>query len=306
LIAATFRLDSFGGRGIDHVLTDQSRLSLFAQFYDTYRAVDVLAAHPGIDPSRIAVMGFSRGGSAALYTSMYRFQHLHGPTKTRIAAHLPFYPACNIQFIGELDVANAPIREFHGTADDATLAATCRDYITRVNAAGKDAFMTEYPGAHHGFDDPNARPGLVNQSEQTSRNCQRREEDGKIVNVETGKPFTWNDSCVEFGPTSGYDKAATEAARRREEIFDGNISAQLIWPMLAKLASKWKWNLYGNLPVETRCLKSRIALTRPETGILRRFFDPKVDCFNCFHLINGWRDTPIEPRVSNSADFMSI
>lgn len=37
---ATFRLDSFGGRGIDQVETDQSRLSSFAQFYDTYRAVE--------------------------------------------------------------------------------------------------------------------------------------------------------------------------------------------------------------------------------------------------------------------------
>ncbi len=216
---ATFRLNSFGGRGIDQVETDQSRLSPFAHIYDTYRAVDVLAAHPRIDPSRIAVMGFSRGGSAALYTSIRRFQALHGPTKARIAAHLSFYPACNIHFVDELDIADAPVREFHGAADDTTLAATCLDYITRLNAAGKDAVMTEYPGAHHGFDNPDARSISVIQSAQSSRNCQRREEDGKILNVETGKPFTFNDACVELGSTVGYDKAATEAAQATVKQF---------------------------------------------------------------------------------------
>ena len=213
---ATFRLDSFGGRGIDNLMTDQTRLSLVTRFYDTYRAVDVLAAHPRIDPSRIAVLGYSSGGTTALYTTLRRFQDLHGPTKTRIAAHLSFYPACNIQFIDELDVADAPIREFHGSADDQTLAAPCRDYIARLNAAGRDAVMTEYPGAHHGFDIPGA---LFNPSAQTSRNCQRREEDGKIVNVATNKPFTSNDACMELGSTERYDKAAAEAAQAEVKKF---------------------------------------------------------------------------------------
>ena len=215
---ATFRLDSFGGRGIGEVEIHPSRLSFLAQFYDTYRAVDVLATHPRIDPSRIAVMGFSRGGSAALYTSMRRFQTLHGPRKTRIVAHIAFYPACNIQFVDELDVADAPIREFHGAADNTTLAATCRDYVTRLNDAGKDAVMTEYRGAYHGFDVADARPGFVGGA-QTSRNCQRREENGKIVNVATGKPFTYTDACMELGESRGYDKAATEAAQAAVKKF---------------------------------------------------------------------------------------
>jgi dienelactone hydrolase len=216
---ATFRLNSFGGRGIDQVETDQSRLSFFIQIYDTFRAIDVLAAHPRIDPTRIAVMGFSRGGSAALYTSMRRFQDLYGPTKAHIAAHLSFYAACNFELVGELNVADAPIREFHGSADNWTLAAPCRDYIAHLSAAGKDAIMTEYPGVYHAFDNPGAPPRYVIGSAQTSRNCQRREENGKLVNVATGKPFSYNDACVELGPTVGYDKAATEAAQAAVKKF---------------------------------------------------------------------------------------
>lgn len=78
--------------------------------------------------------------------------------------------------------------------------------------------MIEYRGAYHGFDIPDARPGL-NKSAQTPRNCQRREENGKIVNVSTGKPFTYADACMAPGETSGYDKAATEAAQATVKKF---------------------------------------------------------------------------------------
>ncbi|MFH7422852.1 carboxymethylenebutenolidase, partial [Pseudomonas syringae pv. tagetis] len=57
------------------------------------------------------------------------------------------------------------------------------------------------------------------QSAQSSRNCQRREEDGRILNDETGKPFTFNDACVQLGSTVGYDKAATEAAQATVRTF---------------------------------------------------------------------------------------
>ncbi|CAN7681007.1 dienelactone hydrolase family protein [Phyllobacterium sp. LjRoot231] len=226
---ATFRLNSFGGRGIYRATKNESQLSLFAQIYDTYRAVDVLAAHPRIDPSRIAVMGFSRGGFAALSSSMRRLQVLYWPTGARIAAHLPVYPACNIELDGELDIADAPIRELHGAADDWTLIAPCRAYIERLRAAGKDATMTEYPGALHSFDDPINPLGYIVQNAQTARKCQHREDDGKIINIETGKPLTYNDACVELGTTAGFDEAATEAGTGGGEgVPDRSISPQLI------------------------------------------------------------------------------
>jgi dienelactone hydrolase len=216
---ATFRLDSFHARGFYNVENDQSRLSLFAQIYDAYRAVDVIAANPRIDPSRIAVMGFSRGGFAALYASMTRFYSLYGPATAKITAYLPFYPLCSIQLVGELDVVAAPIREFHGAADDWTPAAPCRDFFARLRAAGKDAEMIEYQGAQHAFDNPDAQPTTVQRKAQTSRNCRRREQNGQIINLETGRPFSYDDACVQIGPTAGYDKAATESARTAVKKF---------------------------------------------------------------------------------------
>jgi cephalosporin-C deacetylase-like acetyl esterase len=59
---ASFRLDSFSGRGLVSVSTDQALLGRLNMVLDAYRAFDVLANHPRIDPARIALMGFSRGG----------------------------------------------------------------------------------------------------------------------------------------------------------------------------------------------------------------------------------------------------
>ncbi|WP_287255849.1 hypothetical protein [Mesorhizobium sp.] len=36
-------------------------------------------------------MGFSRGGIAALYSSMARFEQLYGSDKATLAVHLPFF-----------------------------------------------------------------------------------------------------------------------------------------------------------------------------------------------------------------------
>ncbi|MHA6644078.1 dienelactone hydrolase family protein [Mesorhizobium sp. A623] len=191
----------------------------FTQIYDTFRAIDVLATHSKVDANRIAVMGFTRGGNAALYSALTRFQTAWGPKKARIAGHLPFYPACNFVLVGETEVTTAPIREFHGSDDDWTPAAPCRDYIGRLAAAGYDAKMTEYPGALHGFDSPRNPARFSDPDAQTSRNCMRKEVDGRLVNAETGRLFSYSDSCVGYGPSSQYNDASATASQEAVKTF---------------------------------------------------------------------------------------
>jgi dienelactone hydrolase len=216
---ATFVLDSFTGRGIVNTNFDQSKLGRLAMIVDIYRALAVLAKHPRIDPNRIVLMGFSRGGQAALYSSMKRFQRQYGPAGQEFAAYLVFYPLCNTTYHEDEDVVDKPIRIFHGSADDYAPLAPCRAYVERLKAKGKDVQLTEYPGAVHNFDNRAMKKPVKLEKAQTTRRCECAEADNDvIVNVKTGQPFTYADPCVEYEPTLAYnEKAATEA---REAVRD--------------------------------------------------------------------------------------
>jgi dienelactone hydrolase len=211
---ATFAVDSFTGRGLVTVSADQARLGRLNMILDAYRALELLAAHPRIDAARIALMGFSRGGQSVLYAGMKRFQRLHGPEALEFAAYIPFYPSCGTTFVDDENLTDKPVRIHHGAADDYVPVAPCRAYVERLRKAGKDVQLTEYPDAHHTFDNPLLKEGpqRVAQS-QSTRGCAMHEEaGGVIVNSATKQPFSYQDPCVERGPNVGYNAAAHATA----------------------------------------------------------------------------------------------
>ena len=170
---STFALDGFTGRGLVSVNIDQARLGRLAFTLDSYRMLDILAKHPRVDPARIALMGFSRGGQGALFASLKRFHQVWNKSGIEFAAYIPFYPDCSTTYQSDTDVADKPIRIFHGTPDDYNPVATCKKYVERLKAAGRDVKLTEYPNAQHGFDNPlgSAKPFMV-KGAQTVRGCQ--------------------------------------------------------------------------------------------------------------------------------------
>jgi len=90
---ATFAIDSHSGRNLDNISARQGSLGFFAYTLDAYRAQELLATHPRIDPSRIALMGTSRGARSALYASLKRFRHTWAAGRD-FAAYIPLYAAC--------------------------------------------------------------------------------------------------------------------------------------------------------------------------------------------------------------------
>jgi dienelactone hydrolase len=210
---ATFAPDSFTGRGIKSVASNQATLGRLVQVFDAYRALEVLAKHPRIDPARIVLMGWSRGGMGPLYASFRRFHKMHGPPGAAFAAYIPFYAPCNMRLHEEEDVVDKPIRIFHGAADDLVPVAPCRAYVERLRKAGKDIQLTEYPGARHLFDDVDFRPPRHVAQIQTSRHCRLEEAaNGAIVNSETQRPFSYTDSCVDRGSTLAFNEVAHKAS----------------------------------------------------------------------------------------------
>lgn len=212
---ATFVLDSFSARGITSTINDQAQLPRLAQMEDAFRALAILSRHPRIDPTRIILMGFSRGGQNALYASLKRFHRLHAPPGTEFAAYVAFYPDCSNTYREDDDLVAKPLRIFQGSADNYDPVGPCRAYVDRLRAKGNDAMLIEYPRANHAFDARAISPAVQFPRAQTTRNCRTMEmENGLLVNARTGKPFTYDDPCVERGVTVGYDEQAASAAKQ--------------------------------------------------------------------------------------------
>jgi dienelactone hydrolase len=212
---ATFAIDSFAARGIVSTVMDQTQLGRLNMVGDAYRALDLLAKHPRIDPNRVAVMGFSRGGQSALYSAMNRLYGTLGPANNlRFAAHIAFYPDCVTTYLQDTDVSDRPIRILHGSSDNYNSVAPCRAYVERLTNAHKDVKLIEYPDTYHVFDAPAYRTPAVLKGATTTRRCQLVEgDDHQIINRETQKPFTYTDACVEKDPTIAYNEAASSKAR---------------------------------------------------------------------------------------------
>jgi len=219
---STFVIDGFSGRGLTAVGPNQALLGRLNLIVDIYRSLELLAKHPRVDPQRIVLMGFSRGGQVALYASLDRFNKLWNKSGVQFAGYIPFYPDCSTTYLTDTEVAARPIRIFHGTSDDYNPVASCKAYVARLQDARRDVVLTEYPDSQHAFD-----MGLlgvatiaVSTNAQTARHCHIREgEGGVLVNADTQAPFGYKDSCIELNPHVGGNPATAEEARKAVNDF---------------------------------------------------------------------------------------
>jgi dienelactone hydrolase len=121
---------------------------------DAYGALTYLRARPDVLADRIALQGWSNGGSATLASMAPDAPGIaeHNP-QAGFRAALAFYPACGLKdhFAGRQYVSYAPLRVFVGTADEEISPRQCRGPLEH---AGGDVKIRLYDGATHDFDDP--------------------------------------------------------------------------------------------------------------------------------------------------------
>lgn len=218
---ATFVIDSFTGRGLSNVDTNQGNLGRLSSIVDAYAALTQLCQHPSIDANAIALMGFSRGGQGALYAAMSRFSKRLSTASNQFAAFVSFYPNCSFQYINDTQLVDRPIRILHGESDDFNPIDASQIFTQRAQQAGADIQLINYPDAHHGFDSQ-ALPELIyHPKSQSTRHCQIVEQaPGQLINQATGNRFSYSDTTIERGTHLGYQaKAAQDAQQRVCEFF---------------------------------------------------------------------------------------
>ncbi len=148
---AAFVLDSFKPRGVETTVGDQDAVSPYSMLADAYAALALLATHPRIDPDRIALIGWSKGGLVADWASRKRLQKRLARQGRRFAAHAAFYPWCGEQDF-KTALTGAPMLYLLGQEDDWSGSQACVDYAERLTKSGYEAHSIVYANAAHGFD----------------------------------------------------------------------------------------------------------------------------------------------------------
>lgn len=150
---AALVVDSFSARGLKDVCGRNWPTPAAAEA----RAADIdatlawLAKQPGIDPRRLAYMGYSYGGGVAMLRALSATPEGTAPSAARAVVLL--YPDCALaDALGPRLAVRQPILLAMGALDDWTPVAQCRAVMDRVVRGGDLVETRIYEGAHHSFD----------------------------------------------------------------------------------------------------------------------------------------------------------
>lgn len=141
---ATFVLDYFSPRG----LNSRSR-NLPRPGEDVWGALSILSTHPGLDMDKVAIMGFSNGGTVTLNSTAFdpEYKDTNGVFPK---AFIMFYGGCHSAPSFNAKNYTPALLYVVGSEDKLVQASTCRERL--YDEVTKDVEVMVIEGAYHMFD----------------------------------------------------------------------------------------------------------------------------------------------------------
>ena len=144
-------VDSFGARGVKRVCNTPPSKTHVSEVTDrvgdAFAALNYLRTLRYVSPQRVAVLGWSNGGSTAL-ASVGKNAPVNPPPAGGFRTAVAFYPGCGLRSAFKRYTPTVPTRILAASKDP--LAAGCRGLAKH---AGKQLSVTVYRGARHSFDE---------------------------------------------------------------------------------------------------------------------------------------------------------
>jgi dienelactone hydrolase len=163
--------DSFGSREVREVCTiptGERTITSMRRRLDALGALEYLRQRRDIAADRVALVGWSHGGSATLHAINTKDPDVSAFRASGSApffrAAVAFYPGCRSAVrMGKQWRPAVPARIHIGALDDWTPAQPCIALGETMTARGEDFDVVVYPDSHHAFDAPTGK--LVHRSD---------------------------------------------------------------------------------------------------------------------------------------------
>jgi len=157
--------DSFNPRGRREICSlklSEQRITQDNRRLDVLAALGYLRTRSDVDHSRVALLGWSHGGSAVLammnrrHPVVAQFLAAGTPADRFFRTAIAFYPGCYESVYTRFGYApSSSVGIFIGASDDWTPANRCVLLDEKMAEINEPLHVRTYPDTHHGFDAPN-------------------------------------------------------------------------------------------------------------------------------------------------------